>query len=65
MPNALGVDRALLAHADALADELAGNTTQFTPDEEADRLVREDPFVGVPQRLSLRGAGAIGDRFYG
>jgi hypothetical protein len=44
-PDAHAVGRALLAHADALADQLAGTSTQFTSDEDADRLIREDPFA--------------------
>lgn len=44
-PDAHAVCRALLDHADALANQLAGTTAQFTPDEDADRLIREDPFA--------------------
>jgi uncharacterized HhH-GPD family protein len=44
-PDSQAVTRALLAHADALASQLAGATAQFTPNPEADRLVRNDPFA--------------------
>ncbi len=44
-PDAKAVARALLAHADALADQLTSGTVQFTPDAAADALIREDPFA--------------------
>jgi uncharacterized HhH-GPD family protein len=44
-PDARAVGRALLAHADALAGALKIGPTQFTPQEEADALVRNDAFA--------------------
>ena len=44
-PDAQAVGRALLAHADALAEALKNGTTQFTPDRNADALVRNDAFA--------------------
>src|SRR5260370_9426755 len=40
-PDAEAVGRALLAHADALADQLTSGTIPFTPDAAADALIRE------------------------
>jgi uncharacterized HhH-GPD family protein len=39
------VVRVLLAHGEALADELAGGPLSFTPDPEANELVHTDPFA--------------------
>ncbi len=44
-PNAQAVGRALLAHADALAAELAGGTAQFTPNPAANAMIHEDAFA--------------------
>jgi uncharacterized HhH-GPD family protein len=43
--DAKAVGRALLSHAEALAEALRSETTQFTPDENADALVRNDAFA--------------------
>jgi uncharacterized HhH-GPD family protein len=43
---------------DALADQLAGTSTQFTPDEDADRLIREDPFAFLLAVISDMGIRA-------
>ena len=57
-PDAHAVGRALLAHGDALADQLAGTSTQFTPDEDADRLIHEDPFAFLLAVISDMGIQA-------
>jgi uncharacterized HhH-GPD family protein len=44
-PDAQAVGRALLAHADALAAQLAGGSAQFTADPAANALIHEDPFA--------------------
>jgi len=44
-PDAQAVGRALLAHAKALAEALKTGATQFTPDKDADALVRDDAFA--------------------
>ena len=44
-PDALAVARALLAHGDALADQLKNGPAQFTPNPAADALIRADPFA--------------------
>jgi uncharacterized HhH-GPD family protein len=43
--DAQAVGRALLAHADTLAAQLAGGSAQFTPDPAANALIHEDPFA--------------------
>lgn len=58
-PNAQAVARALLSHADTLADQLlTGPASRFTPDEDADRLVREDPFAFLLAVISDMGIRA-------
>jgi len=57
-PDAHAVGRALLVHGDALADQLAGTSTQFTPDEDADRLIHEDPFAFLLAVISDMGIQA-------
>lgn len=47
----------LSAHADTLADQLTGTTAQFTPNKDADRLIRDDPFaflLGVVSDMGIR-----------
>ncbi|MGH3303967.1 MAG: endonuclease III domain-containing protein [Streptosporangiaceae bacterium] len=57
-PNAQAVGRALLAHADALADQLKNGTLSFTPDAAADALIREDPFAFLLAVISDMGIRA-------
>ena len=44
-PDAQAVGRALLLHADTLAEALKTGASQFTPDRNADALVRDDAFA--------------------
>lgn len=44
-PDSQAVGHALLDHADALAEALKAGTIQFTPDDQADALVRTDAFA--------------------
>ena len=57
-PDAKAVGRALLAHADALADQLKSGTVTFTPDPAADALIREDPFAFLLAVISDMGIRA-------
>ena len=58
-PNAQAVCRALLAHANTMTDQmLTGPTSRFTPNEDADRLVREDPFAFLLAVISDMGIRA-------
>jgi uncharacterized HhH-GPD family protein len=57
-PDAHAVCRALLAHADVLAGQLTGTTAQFTPNKDADRLIREDPFAFLLAVISDMGIRA-------
>lgn len=56
--DAQAVGRALLAHADALADQLTGGAAQFTPNPAADALIREDPFAFLLAVISDMGIRA-------
>src|ERR1019366_5479083 len=57
-PNAKAVGRALLAHAEALADQLKSGAAQFPPDPAADALIREDPFAFLLAVISDMGIRA-------
>lgn len=57
-PDAEAVGRALLAHADTLADQLKSGTVPFTPDPVADALIREDPFAFLLAVISDMGIRA-------
>jgi uncharacterized HhH-GPD family protein len=56
-PDAQAAGRALLAHAGTLADQLSGPAGQFSPDSDANALVREDGFaflLGVIANVGVR-----------
>jgi uncharacterized HhH-GPD family protein len=57
-PDAQAVGRALLAHAEALANQLKGGVAQFTSDPAADALIREDPFAFLLAVISDMGIRA-------
>jgi hypothetical protein len=57
-PDANAVGRALLAHANTLADQLKSAPVLFTPDRAADALIREDPFAFLLAVISDMGIRA-------
>jgi hypothetical protein len=60
-PDAQAAGRALLAHAGSLAVQLSGRTGQFSPDSDANALVREDGFaflLGVIANVGVRSGQA-------
>jgi uncharacterized HhH-GPD family protein len=57
-PDAKAVGQALLAHANALADQLKNGPALFTPDAAADALIREDPFAFLLAVISDMGIRA-------
>lgn len=57
-PDAERVGRALLAHGDAMAGQLKSAVAQFTYNEDADALVRNDPFAFLLAVISNAGIRA-------
>jgi uncharacterized HhH-GPD family protein len=57
-PNAQAVARALLAHAEALASQIKAGNLQFTPDADANALIRDDPFAFLLAVISDMGIRA-------
>jgi uncharacterized HhH-GPD family protein len=57
-PDANAVGRALLAHANTLADQLKSAPVLFTPDRAADALIREDSFAFLLAVISDMGIRA-------
>lgn len=57
-PDAERVGRALLAHADAMAGQLKSAVAQFTYNQDADALVRSDPFAFLLAIISNAGVRA-------
>jgi uncharacterized HhH-GPD family protein len=57
-PNAQAVAQALLAHGETLAAQLKDGSIQFTPDSDANALVRDDPFAFLLAVISDMGIRA-------
>jgi uncharacterized HhH-GPD family protein len=57
-PDAQAVARGLLAHAEVLASQLKAGSLQFTPDADANALVRDDPFAFLLAVISDMGIRA-------
>jgi len=59
-PDAQAVARALLAHGDTLASQLKdGEITQFTPNQQANQLIHDDPFAFLLAVISESGMPPI------